>query len=257
MKLKNRVALITGAGSGIGRASAVMFSQEGAKVAVVDMNQAGAEETVSMIKEKGGDAVAVRADVTLAGDAERMIQSSVKQFGKLDILFNNAGVPMSFTPIEDVKEELWDRIMAVNVKGIFLGAKYAVPVMKKQGGGVIINTASISGVRCRPGLSAYSASKGAAIILTRSLAIELASFKIRVNCINPVAAETPMLAKFINDRGLEYEKYEEGRQRFISTVPLGRLADPDDIAYAALYLASDEASLVTGIALDVDGGRGI
>jgi len=226
-------------------------------VAVVDLNRQGAEETVAMIKGKGGEPVAIGGDVTQAADVERMIQTTVNQFGKLDILFNNAGVPMSFTPIEEVKEELWDRIMAVNVKGIFLGAKYAVPFMKKQGGGVIINTASISGVRCRPGLSAYSASKGAAITLTKSLAIELASFKIRVNCINPVAAETPMLAKFIHEQGQAYEKFEEGRQRFISTVPLGRLAEPDDIAYAALYLASDEASLVTGIALDVDGGRGI
>jgi 3-oxoacyl-[acyl-carrier protein] reductase len=257
MKLKDRVALITGAGSGIGRASAVMFAQEGAKVVIVDLNQTGAEETVSLIKGNRGEALAIQADVTQAADVERMIQTTAAQFGKLDILFNNAGVPMSFTPIEDLKEDLWDRIMAVNVKGIFLGAKYAVPLMKKQGVGVIINTASISGVRCRPGLSAYSASKGAAIILTKSLAIELASFKIRVNCINPVAAETPMLAKFIHDKGQEYEKFEEGRQRFISTVPLGRLAEPDDIAYAALYLASDEASLVTGIALDVDGGRGI
>jgi 3-oxoacyl-[acyl-carrier protein] reductase len=257
MKLKDRVALITGAGSGIGRGSAVLFAREGAKVAVVDMNQAGAEETVALIKGQGGSALAIKADVTVAADVEGMIAKTVKEFGKLDILFNNAGVPMSFTPIEDVKEELWDRIMDVNAKGIYLGAKYTVPYMKKQGGGVIINTASISGVRCRPGLSAYSASKGAAITLTKSLAIELASFKIRVNCINPVAAETPMLAKFIHDKGQEYDKFEEGRQRFISTVPLGRLAEPDDIAYAALYLASDEASLVTGIALDVDGGRGI
>jgi len=257
MKLSDKVALITGAGSGIGRASALLFSQEGAKVAVVDLDRKGGQETVGLIQQKGGEAVFVQADVSKAADVEKMVETTVKTFGRLDILFNNAGIPMSFTPVEDLKEELWDRIININVKGIFLGAKYALPIMKKQGGGVIINTASISGVRPRPGLSAYSTSKAAAIMLTRALAIELAPFQIRVNCLNPVAAETPMLAKFIHEKGKEYEKYEEGRQKFIASVPMGRLAQPEDIAYAALFLASEEASLITGLSLDVDGGRGI
>jgi 3-oxoacyl-[acyl-carrier protein] reductase len=257
MKLSNKTALITGAGSGFGRASAILFSAEGAKVAVADIDEKTGQETVSLVKQKGGEAIFIRADVSKASDVENMIQTAVKTFGKLDILFNNAGIPISFTPVENIKEELWDRIQDVNVKGIFLGAKYALPYMKKQGGGVMINTASISGIRPRPGLSAYSASKAAAIMLTKALAIEFAPFKIRVNCINPVAAETPMLAKFMSDQALSAEKFEEGRQKFAATVPLGRLAQAEDVAYAALFLASDEASLITGASLDVDGGRGI
>lgn len=159
---------------------------------------------------------------------------------------------MPFIPIEQIEESLWRRLMDINVKGIFLGCKYAIPAMKRQGGGVIINTASISGVRPRPGLSAYSASKGAAILLTKALAIELAPFKIRVNCINPVIVETPFLEKNIDRNQLE-----EAKKTMLSTIPLGRLCQPEDIAHAALYLASDESSMVTGASLDVDGGRGI
>jgi 3-oxoacyl-[acyl-carrier protein] reductase len=164
---------------------------------------------------------------------------------------------MSFTPVENVKEELWDKIQAINVKSIFLGAKYALPYMKKQGGGVILNTASISGVRPRPGLIAYSTSKAAAIMLTKALAIEFAPYKIRVNGLNPVAAETPMLGKFMTPEGAKGEQLEAGRKRFIDTVPLGRLAQAEDVAYAALFLVSNEASLITGANLEVDGGRGI
>jgi len=257
MKLANKIALITGAGSGFGRASAVLFAQEGAKVSVVDIDEKTGQETVSMVKQKGGTALFIRADVSNAADVEKMIKTTVDKFGRLDILFNNAGIPMSFTPVENLKEELWDRIQNINVKGIFLGAKYAVPYMKRQGGGVIINTASISGVRPRPGLIAYSTSKAAAIMLTKALAIELAASKIRVNCLNPVAAETPMLPKFMSDQALTPEKFEEGRKRFTDTVPLGRLAQAEDVANAALFLASDEAALITGASLDVDGGRGI
>jgi len=257
MKLANKIALITGAGSGFGRASAVLFAQEGAKVSVVDIDEKTGQETVSLVKQKGGNAIFIRADVSKAADVEKMIKTTADKFGRLDILFNNAGIPMSFTPVENLKEELWDRIQNINVKGIFLGAKYAVPYMKRQGGGVIINTASISGVRPRPGLIAYSASKAAAIMLTKALAIELAASKIRVNCLNPVAAETPMLPKFMSDQALTPEKFEEGRKRFTDTVPLGRLAQAEDVANAALFLASDEAALITGASLDVDGGRGI
>jgi len=252
MKLKGKIALITGAGSGMGRASALLFSNEGAKISVVDIDRKGGERAVELIKQKGQEAIFMQADVTKASDVERMIGTTVDTYGKLDILFNNAGIPMSFTPIEEVKEDLWDRIMNINVKGIFLGCKYAVPIMKKQGGGVIINTASIVAMRPRPGLSAYAASKGAAVTLTRGLAIELAPFKIRVNCINPVATDTPMLPGFIGNRDLE-----EGRKAFISTIPLGRLAQAEDIAHAALYLASDDSLMVTGACIDVDGGRGI
>ncbi len=252
MRLANKIALITGAGSGMGKASAILFAQEGAKISIVDIDEESGQMTKETIKQKGGQAIFIRGDVSKSKDAEKMIQGTVDAYGSLDILFNNAAIPMCFTPMEEVPEELWDRIMQVNVKGIFLLCKYALPIMKKKAGGVIINTASISGLRARPGLSAYTASKGAVIMLTKGLAIELAPFKIRVNCINPVAADTPMLAEMIGKRDLE-----GGKKALIATIPLGRLAKPDDIAYAALYLASEDASLVTGACLDVDGGRGI
>lgn len=257
MKLANRVAIITGAGSGMGRASAVLFSQEGAKVAIVDINDETGQETLGLVKEKGGEAIFIRADISKSSDVENMVKTTVDTYARLDILFNNAGIPMAFTPIEEVKEDLWDRMFAINVKSIFLACKYAVPIMKKQGGGVIINTASIIGVRPRPGLNAYLASKGAAITLTKGLAIELAPNKIRVNCINPVATDTPMFPYFIDDSGARDAKYEEGLKRFIATIPLGRLATAEDIARAALFLASDESAFITGVGLDVDGGRAI
>ena len=249
MKLSGKVAAITGAGSGMGQATALLFAGEGAKVCVVDIDGKAAERTVGLIKEKGGDAVAITADVAKANDVAMMVKSAVDKYGRVDILYNNAGYPMLPTPLENIEEELWDRIMAVNVKGIFLACKYAVPVMKQQGGGVIINTASISGVRPRPGQSPYATSKAAAIMLTKAFAIELAPYKIRVNCINPTATETAMLPKL--------GATEDAKKGIIATIPMGRMALPIDIAYAALYLASDEAAMVTGIGLDVDGGRGI
>ena len=250
MKLANQVALITGAGSGFGRASAVVFAKEGGKVSVVDVDDKGAQQTVEMVKQNGGEAIFFHADVAKAGDVENVIKTTVKQYGRIDILFNNAGIPMIRTPIEDLEEAVWDRILAVNLKGVFWGCKYAVPFMKKQGGGVIINTASIGGLRPRPALCAYGASKGAVVTFTKGLALELAPYKIRVNCISPVVADTPM--KFYDDQHLE-----EGKKRTLATIPLGRLATAEDVAYAALYLASKEASMVTGISLNVDGGRGV
>jgi 3-oxoacyl-[acyl-carrier protein] reductase len=252
MRLLNKVALITGAGSGIGRASAILFSREGAKICLADIDEKGGLQTAGLIKEKGGSAIFIQTDVAKSHDVERMIKASVDHFGRLDVLYNNAGIGMSFMPVEDVEESFWDRIMAINVKGIFLGCKCAAPIMKKQGGGVIINTGSIAGVRARPGLSAYSASKGAAIVLTKALAIELAPFKIRVNCINPVVTDTPFLEKSI-----EKDQLEGAKKAMLSTIPMGRLGQPEDMANAALFLASDESSLMTGASLDVDGGRGI
>lgn len=252
MRLPNKVALITGAASGIGRASAILFAAEGAKVVVADVDETGGRQTVDLIAQKGGSAIFVKADVTKADDVERMIKASVDQYGKLDILFNNAGIGTAFTPLEQVDEALWDRLMAINVKSIFLGCKYAAPVMKAQGGGVIINTASISGVRPRPGLTVYAASKGAAIVFTKAIAIEFAPYKIRVNCINPVVTDTAFITKTI-----EPSQIEAAKKGMLTTIPLGRLGEPEDMAFAALYLASDEAGLVTGISLDVDGGRSI
>jgi len=253
MKLKGKVALVTGAGSGMGQAIAALFAREGARVSVVDIDPQKGQAAVDLIKKTGAAAQFIKADVGNTEDVAQMIKKTVDAGGRLDILVNNAGVPMGPTPITEVDEDLYDQIMAVNVKAIYLSAKYVTPIMKKQGGGVMINITSIAGVRPRPGLNVYCASKGGAIVLTKALAIELAPDNIRVNSIGPVAADTPMLAKFIG----EDKDFEAGRAKFISTIPLGRLANPDDIAYAALYLASDEASLVTGVNLEVDGGRGI
>jgi 3-oxoacyl-[acyl-carrier protein] reductase len=252
MRLTNKVALITGSASGIGRASALLFSREGAKVVVADVDENGGRQTVDSIRQQGGSAIFVRTDVTKAEDMEKMVKATVAEYGKLDVLFNNAGVGTSFFPLEQVEEEYWAKIMAINVSSVYLGCKYAIPVMKSQGGGVIIMTASISGVRPRPGLVLYSTSKGAVITFTKALAIELAPSKIRVNCINPVVTDTAFLTKTIDPSQMEGAK-----KAMITTIPLGRLGQPEDMAGAALYLASDEASMVTGVSLDVDGGRGI
>jgi 3-oxoacyl-[acyl-carrier protein] reductase len=253
MRLVQKVAIITGAGSGIGRASAIMFAREGARLVVADINDAGGKETVAVIKSAGGEAIFVHTDVSRAPDVENMVKTARDRFGKIDILFNNAGIPQQTTPIDRVDEATWDRIYAVNVKSIFLTAKSITPVMKAGGGGAIINTASISGVRPRPGNLAYASSKAAVIHLTKALALELAPFKIRVNCINPVAAETPMLNQFFPAGA----SAAEARKAVIAGIPLGRLTTPEDIAYTALFLASDESAMLTGTGIDVDGGRSI
>lgn len=252
-RLAGKVAVITGAGSGIGRGTACLFAREGCRVVVADLNLAAAQETCSLIQKDGGKCLAVKADVSKAADVQAMFAETVKEFGQLDILFNNAGVPQTNQKIEDYPEELFDRVVNVNIRGVFLGCKYAVPIFKKQGrGGVIINTASIAASRPRPGQNIYAASKGMVVTLTRALAGELAEDRIRVVAINPVAVDTPMFFGFIGDRD-----EAEARRSFKASIPLGRFAQPEDIANAALYLASDEASLVTGTILDVDGGRGI
>ncbi len=253
MRLANKVAIITGGGSGMGRAMGILFAKEGAKVVVADITDSAGEETIRLIKTDGGDAIFVHTDVTKAADIERLIKTTIETFSKLDILCNNAGVPQRPTPLEATEEAEWDHIYSVNVKGVFLGIKYALLEMKRNGGGSIINTASIGGVRVRPNFAAYSSSKGAVIVLTRAVALELAPYKIRVNCINPTAVATTMWTGFLSE-GADLEKAKAG---IIRIIPLGRFAKPDDIAYAALYLASDESSMVTGTCLDVDGGRGI
>lgn len=251
MQLQGKVAVITGAGSGMGRAAARLFAAEGARVLAADLRADTAEAAAAEIRTAGGEAAAFTADVSRSADVEAMIAAAVSRWDRLDILFNNAGIPMAFTPVEAVSEEQFDQLFNVNVKSVFLGARHAVPVMKRQGGGVIVNTASTAAIRPRPGLTPYNASKGAVVTLTKSLAIELAPFGIRVNCICPVATETPMLDDFIG-QGMTAE---QGREKFRATIPLGRLNTPEDIAQAALYLAV--APMVTGIALEVDGGRDI
>jgi 3-oxoacyl-[acyl-carrier protein] reductase len=254
MRLAEKVAVITGAASGFGRASAVLFAKEGARVVVADINDDGGQETVSMVKDKGGDATFIHTDVSKAVEIQNLIDKAVNTYNKIDILFNNAGIPQNVpVSIYKLEEAEWDKVYDTNVKSIYLSTKYAVPYMRKQGSGAIINTASASAIAIRTHMAAYVSSKGAVITLTKALALELARYKIRVNCLAPVAAETPMLPFFLP----EGANLEEGRKGIISTIPLGRIAEPEDVAYSALFLASDEASMVSGVTLSVDGARGL
>ncbi|MGH7324746.1 MAG: glucose 1-dehydrogenase [Candidatus Rokuibacteriota bacterium] len=251
MRLKDRVAVITGAGSGIGAASALAMAAEGARVVVADLNEAGAKTTVERIEKAGGRALAMRADVTMAADNQMMVEGALASFGGLDVFFANAGVPQWKLDIEEVDEAAFDRIMAVNVKGVWLGAKYALPVMKRQRRGAFLITASTAALRPRPGGQTYAASKGAVVTLTKALALEVAGHGVRVVAIAPVATHTPMLPTFMNKKEVD----EESLGRYVATVPLGRLNQPEDIARAAVFLASDDAAMITGSCLEVDGGR--
>jgi len=248
MRLADKVAIITGAGSGMGRASAIRFAQEGAKVVVADLDPKSGQETQDMVQANGGDAVFVQANVAKEDDVENMVRMTIEKYAKLNILFNNAGCPQLTKPFETIGEEEWERIMDVNLKGIFLGAKYALPELKKVGNGVILNTASMAGIMPRGGSAAYAASKGAAITLTKVLSNELGPFRIRVNVLLPGPTETPMLPLFMD----EYNN--EIRDHIASDLPLGRLVSAEDIANAALFLASDEAAAITGVLLEVDCG---
>jgi 3-oxoacyl-[acyl-carrier protein] reductase len=247
MRLDGKVAIVTGAASGFGRGIAELFAAEGAKVVIADLNGAGAERVASAI---GACAIAVQVDVTKRDDVARMIAATVSAFGGIDVLVNNAGYTHRNQSLLTVSEEEFDRIYAVNVKAIYLATLAAVPEMEKRGGGVIINTASTAGVRPRPGLTWYNGSKGAAVILTKSMAAELAPKNIRVNAINPVIGETGMLEQFMG-----VPDTPENRARFLATIPLGRMSKPSDIANAALFLADPASSFITGVAIEVDGGR--
>ena len=249
MRLAGKTAIVTGSGSGFGEGIARTMAREGAAVVVNDVNEDGGNRVAQAIADAGGRATFVAADVTRAHDVQAMVDQAVEAFGGLDILVNNAGVSHKRKPMLDVTEDELDRILAVNVKGLFHTANAAIPAMRTRGGGAIINIASTGAVRPRPGLTWYNATKGAVTTLTKSMAVELADDKIRVNAVNPVAGDTPLLATFLG------EDTPENREAFRQTVPLGRLSTPEDVANAVLFLASDEAALITGVCLEVDGGR--
>jgi NAD(P)-dependent dehydrogenase (short-subunit alcohol dehydrogenase family) len=248
MRLNNKVALITGGASGIGKASCLLFAKEGAKVVVVDLKKDAAQKTVDEIKKAGGDAAAVAADVSKAKDAEGMVQFAEKTYGRLDIAFNNAGV---FLPEDDsvtnTSEEIWDVVININLKGVFLGCKYEIPALLRAGGGSIINTASFVAIlgAAAPQI-AYTASKGGVLSMTREIAVEFARKNIRVNALCPGPVETPLLNELLSD--------PKRRQRRLVHIPPGRFAKAEEMANAALFLASDESSFVNASTFLVDGG---
>jgi 3-oxoacyl-[acyl-carrier protein] reductase len=250
MRLENKVAIVTGAGSGFGEGIAKRFAREGAKVVVNDIDTAGGERVVGEIAGAGGTAAFHRADVAIGDEVQGLVARALDAFGRLDVVVNNAGYAVPNQPMLDVTEDQFDRIFAVNVKAIYLSALHAVPVFRRARGGVIVNIASTAGVRPRPGLTWYNGSKGAAIALTKSMAVELAPDRIRVCAINPVIGETGLLETFMG-----VPDTPQNRERFLATIPLGRFSTPTDIANAALFLASDEAEFLTGICVEVDGGR--
>lgn len=246
MRLKGRTALITGAAQGFGFGIAETFVREGARVAVLDINGDKAKEAARAIGRK---ALAVACDVAKAKSVDKAVERVIAKFGRLDIVVNNAGISHRNQPMLDVSEEEFDRVFAVNVKSIYLMARATVPHFREHGGGVILNVGSTAGIRPRPGLTWYNGSKGAVNLLSKSMAVELAPDRIRVNAIAPVAGETPLLATFMG------EDTPEKRAQFRASIPWGRLSTPQDMANAALYLCSDEAEMVTGAVLTVDGGR--
>jgi 3-oxoacyl-[acyl-carrier protein] reductase len=246
MRLQGKAAIVTGGGFGFGEGIAKLYAAEGAQVLVADIDGARAERVAGEI---GSAARAAVADVAKGPDFERMVQETLDAFGRLDIVVNNAGVTHRNQPMLEVDEATYDRVFAVNVKSIYWSAQAAVPVLRAQGGGCFVNIASTAGLRPRPGLTWYNGTKGAVIVISKAMAVELAPDKIRVNAICPVIGETGHTAEFMGGDSPEL------RARFVSTIPLGRMSLPKDIAATALFLASDEAEFLTGVALEVDGGR--
>jgi len=248
MRLKDKVAIVTGAGSGFGAGIAKRFAQEGAKVVVNDIN---AEGGARVAREVGGEYV--QADVTKGADWARLVAAATAKFGKLDVVVNNAGWTHRRKPYLEVTEAEFDKVYAVNVKSIYLSALHAVPVMRRQGGGCFVNIASTAGLRPRPGLTVYNSSKGAVILMSRSMAAEFGPDKIRVNCVNPVfSPDTALSADFAGGAVTE-----EAKKAFLATIPLGRFSTPLDVANACLYLASDEANFISGVCIEVDGARSV
>jgi NAD(P)-dependent dehydrogenase (short-subunit alcohol dehydrogenase family) len=246
--VENKVALITGAGSGIGRASALAFAREGAKVVVADVSAEGGNETVRLVEEAGGKAMFVKTDVSKATEVEALIQKIVQTYGRLDCAHNNAGIEGIVALTADYPEEMWDRVLRINLKGAFLSMKHEIPQMLKQGGGAIVNTASGLGIVGIQGLSAYVASKGGVVGLTRTAAVEYAPSGIRINALIPGVTRTPMMTRQMG------ENAHLAEPQYISLHPIGRLGLPEEIAEAAVWLCSEHASFVVGHAMAIDGG---
>lgn len=248
MRLADKVALISGAGSGIGRESALLFAKEGAKIIVVDIKEEPGRETVASIGEAGGEAKFIQADVSKSTEVEGMIRFAETTYGKLDVLFNNAGI---FHPedvsVLDTEEAVWDLVIKVNLKGVFLGCKFGIPALQRAGGGSVINMASfVALMGAATSQIAYTASKGGVLSMTREMAVEFARQNIRVNAVCPGPVETPLLAELLSD--------PERRQKRLVHIPPGRFAQAKDVAHAALFLASDESTYVNGATFTVDGG---
>jgi NAD(P)-dependent dehydrogenase (short-subunit alcohol dehydrogenase family) len=243
-----KVAFVTGAGSGIGRATALAFAREGASVVAADASEQGNQETVRMIEELGGRALAVRCDVTRAGDVKAALDRTVETFGRLDVAFNNAGVEQEQAATAELAEEVWDRVIDIDLRGVFLCMKHEIPLMLEQGGGAIVNTSSGAGVKGFPRGAAYVAAKHDVIGLTRAAALDYAQANIRVNAVCPGIIDTQMMDRVTGET-------PEGRQRVISQEPIGRMGKPEEIAAAVLWLCSDAASFVVGHAMVVDGGQ--
>jgi NAD(P)-dependent dehydrogenase (short-subunit alcohol dehydrogenase family) len=246
MKLKGRTAIVTGGGSGIGRSTALRFAKEGAQVAVADIDSFNGEATVSLIKENGGEAIFVKTDVSDSNQVKELIQITTSIFGALHIMFNNAGIGNSEERSVDITVEEWDHVVDINLKGVFLGIKYAVPELKKAGGGVIINTSSLLGLKGQKYMAPYNASKAGVVMLTQNAALEYGKYNIRVNAIAPGVIDTKIIDNW---------KQNERKWPIISRAnALGRIGTPDEVANVVLFLASEEASFITGTTLSVDGG---
>jgi 3-oxoacyl-[acyl-carrier protein] reductase len=252
VRLKDKVALVTGAASGFGEGIAKRFAAEGAALVLADINDQGGRRVEGEIAATGARARYVHADVAKGGDVQAMIDAALAAFGRIDVLVNNAGWAYSNRSSLEVSEADFDKLFATNVKSLYHATRAAVPAMRRQGGGVMINIASTAAARPRPNLTWYNATKGAAVTITRSLAVELAPDKIRVNAINPVIGETGLLETFMGAPDTP-----ANRQRFLATIPLARFSTPRDVASAALFLAADESDFLTGVCLDVDGGRSV
>ncbi len=253
MRFEGRSVAVTGAASGFGEAIARAFAEEGASVLLTDVDEGRGKQVASELQGAGARADFLRVDVSSAEDVQAMVDRTVSEHGGLDVLVNNAGFSHAACALWKLDEAEYDRVFAVNTKGVFLGCKAAIPVMKKAGGGVIVNTASIGAVAPRPGVTVYNATKGAVMTLTRGLAVEVAPLGIRVNAVNPVAAETGFIKGSLGADTLS----DDMRATLTATIPMGRLCEPGDVASAVLFLASDEARFLTGVCLPVDGGRSI